>query len=139
MFASESQGQIILQGSRDLRYRDKHVGNFIPCAKIHASGLREMENLLENLVITTPDDVIRRENLPQKLREAGCSSEPAAGGAAPRERGVEPLRSVVERAEREAIQSALSLCGSVRKAAAALEVDPSTLVRKMQRRAKNAP
>lgn len=102
-------------------------------------NVREMENLLENLVITTPDDVIRRENLPQKLREAGCPSEPAAGGASPRERGVEPLRSVVERAEREAIQNALSLCGSVRKAAAALEVDPSTLVRKMQRHTKNAP
>lgn len=97
-------------------------------------NVREMENLLENLVITTPDDVIRRENLPQKLRKVGRPPEKQAKGG-----GVEPLRSLVERTEREAIQNAIKVCGSVRKAAAALEVDPSTLVRKMQRHSKDAP
>lgn len=97
-------------------------------------NVREMENLLENLVITTPDDVIRRENLPQKLREAGRPPERRAGRGS-----VEPLRSVVERTEYEAIQNAIRVCGSVRRAAAALEVDPSTLVRKLQRHTRNTP
>ena len=36
-----------------------------------------------------------------------------------------------EKAEQAAIQYAIEQCGSVRKAAAALKVDPSTIVRKM--------
>ena len=43
-----------------------------------------------------------------------------------------PLKVTVERVELAAIQHAIDQCGSVRKAAAALGVDPSTIVRKMQ-------
>ena len=84
-------------------------------------NVRELENVLENLVITTPGDEIRRENLPQKFWSE--NGEPAAVG----------MREVtVERVELAAIQHAIDQCGSVRKAAAALGVDPSTIVRKMQ-------
>lgn len=88
-------------------------------------NVRELENLLENLVITTPGDQIRRENLPQKLLEA-ASVKPQGSEQ------VMPLKAVVEYAEQEAIRLALEKCGSVRKAAAALEVDPSTITRKLQ-------
>ena len=42
------------------------------------------------------------------------------------------LKSAVEQAEYAAIERALEKYGSVRKAAAALEVNPSTITRKMQ-------
>lgn len=91
-------------------------------------NVRELENLLENLVITTPGDIIKRENLPEKFRTGSRQSpqEQADTGA------IQPLRAVVEQAERETIRRAIHQCGSVRKAAAALGVDPSTIVRKMQ-------
>ena len=80
----------------------------------------------ENLVITTPGDEIRRENLPKKFWSE--NGEPAAMGM----REILPLKVTVERVELAAIQHAIDQCGSVRKAAAALGVDPSTIVRKMQ-------
>ena len=42
------------------------------------------------------------------------------------------LKSVVERAEYAAIERAIEKYGSIRKAAAALDVNPSTITRKMQ-------
>lgn len=89
-------------------------------------NVRELENVLENLVITTPGDEIRRETLPKKFWSE--NGEPAAVGM----REILPLKVTVERVELAAIQHAIDQCGSVRKAAAALGVDPSTIVRKMQ-------
>ncbi len=86
-------------------------------------NVRELENLVENLVITTPEDMIRRKNLPEKF-------QPMA--AAPRASSIQPLKATVEQAEHEAILYALERCGSVRKAASALEVNPSTITRKLQ-------
>ena len=93
---------------------------------ISSINVRELENVLENLVITTPGDEIRRENLPKKFWSE--NGEPAAVGM----REILPLKVTVERVELAAIQHAIDQCGSVRKAAAALGVDPSTIVRKMQ-------
>ena len=88
-------------------------------------NVRELENLLENLVITTPGDIIRRENLPLKLRR------PQQVSAEEEEEPVS-LKSAVERAEYAAIERAIEKYGSIRKAAAALDVNPSTITRKMQ-------
>ena len=109
-------------------------------------NVRELENLLENLVIATPGDIIRLENLPEKLRGGTSDELPPPAAAAPVLQDtpepapdpclchqIHPLKETVAAAEREAIQDALEHCGSVRKAAAALEVDPSTLVRKMKK------
>lgn len=89
-------------------------------------NVRELENLLENLVITTPGDIIKRENLPEKFWAAGN------GTTSDQEGEILPLKLTVEQAEQAAIQRAIRQCGSVRKAASALGVDPSTIVRKMQ-------
>lgn len=89
-------------------------------------NVRELENLMENLVITTPGDMIRRENLSERLQttmENSIHTEDTE---------LLTLKETVERAEYAAIQRALQKCGSVRKAAAALGVDPSTIVRKQQ-------
>ena len=89
-------------------------------------NVRELENLMENLVITTPGDIIRRENLSERLKfsteNRGFTEDPE----------VITLKETVERAEYMAIQKAIRQCGSIRKAAVALGVDPSTIVRKQQ-------
>ncbi len=84
-----------------------------------------MENVVENLVITTPGDLIKLENLPEKFQAAKA----ALTGE---DREILPLKVTVERAEHAAIDRAIQQCGSVRKAAGMLGVDPSTIVRKMQ-------
>lgn len=92
-------------------------------------NVRELENLLENLVITTPGDIIEKSNLPEKFHRAAAAAEAVSGGE---DQALLPLKQTIEQAERGAIERAIQQCGSVRKAAAALHVDPSTLVRKMQ-------
>lgn len=89
-------------------------------------NVRELENLMENLVITTPGDIIGRENLSERLK----FSTEDRGFAEDTE--VITLKETVERAEYMAIQKAIRQCGSIRKAAVALGVDPSTIVRKQQ-------
>ena len=89
--------------------------------------MRELENLLENLVITVPGDMIKRDYLPRKFQKSGETETPGEDDGV-----ILPLKEYVERAESAAISRAIQKCGSVRKAAAALSVNPSTLVRKMQ-------
>lgn len=90
-------------------------------------NVRELENVIENLVITTPGDVIKLENLPEKFhRNRPAPAEASAGEE------IIPLKKTVEQAEFQAINRAIQQCGSVRKAATALGVDPSTIVRKLQ-------
>ena len=81
---------------------------------------------MENLVITTPGDIIRRENLSERLK---FSTE---NRGFTEDTEVITLKETVERAEYMAIQKAIRQCGSIRKAAVALGVDPSTIVRKQQ-------
>lgn len=64
-------------------------------------NVRELENVLENLVTTTPGDEIRRENLPKKFWSE--NGEPAAVGM----REILPLKVTVERVELAAIQHAI--------------------------------
>ncbi len=90
-------------------------------------NVRELENIIENLVITTPGDIIKLENLPEKFRRSTGASEPISSGDE-----ILPLKKTVEKAEYQAINRAIQQCGSVRKAAGALGVDPSTIVRKLQ-------
>lgn len=89
-------------------------------------NVRELENLMENLVITTPGDIIGRENLSERLKFSTEDRGFAEGTE------VITLKETVERAEYMAIQKAIRQCGSIRKAAVALGVDPSTIVRKQQ-------
>ena len=94
-------------------------------------NVRELENVLENLVITTPGDVIALKNLPQKFQDSVPDRVPLHSTVDAGDE-IHPLRETMDRIEYDLINLAIQQCGSVRKAAAALKVNPSTIVRKLQ-------
>jgi DNA-binding NtrC family response regulator len=88
-------------------------------------NIRELRNLVERLVILTPDDVIRAADVRTCL----------PGGAAPRAHGLYrpgvPFRVLVEEAERQILQDALSHHGGQMAATArALDLERSHLYKK---------
>lgn len=87
-------------------------------------NVRELRNTVENLTVSTVGEKIGREELPARI----------AGSDAPAERRSLPPRGVgmkaaVEALQREMIRDAVAREGSLRKAAAALEMDATTLCR----------
>jgi len=88
-------------------------------------NVRELKNVIERLVILTPDDVIRAEDVRNCL----------PGGSAPRTAGLYrpgvPFRVLVEEAERTVIQEALASHGGQMAATArALDLERSHLYKK---------
>ena len=89
-------------------------------------NVRELENSVERMVVVTQGDVIESKDLPEKLRKA-----PIHGLAHTLGKG--SLKNALEGLEREILQQALELHGSTHKAAKALGINQSTVVRKLQR------
>ena len=88
-------------------------------------NVRELRNLIERLVILTPDDVISADDVQTCL----------PGGAAPKAQGLYrpgvPFRVLVEEAERQVIQDALAHHGGQMAATArALDLERSHLYKK---------
>ena len=87
-------------------------------------NIRELENLLERIIVTNSGGILTRDVVYSALNPDGSHSHlptPSAG----------TLRQQVSLFEREVILRALEQEGSLRKAAKALGVDHSTLVKKM--------
>ena len=130
--------------SRTAREEGKTFRDFSPEAlailrAYHWPGnVRQLENVIQQVVVLHDGEAVTPEMLPASLRHATGRRARAAAGVAdnrgkeqPPEgaQGVKPLWLV----EKEAIEAALAACdGSVPKAAALLEVSPSTLYRKLQ-------
>jgi len=91
-------------------------------------NVRELKNIVERLVIMTPEGIIGVEHLPPFLREEsqGTEWEPAPSGTL-------PLKEARERFEREYITWTLEGCGwDVSRAAELLEVERSALFRRIK-------
>lgn len=100
-------------------------------------NVRELQNVVRNIVVLNNGDRVSAGILPESLRQtmkddprAAVDAEQApAAPTAECADGILPLREV----ERRAIEHALTLCnGNVPRAAAMLEVSPSTIYRKQQ-------
>lgn len=89
-------------------------------------NVRELENLIESMVITSLEDNLHGNAFAERLQIASDSN------SLREEAPLCTLKETLENAERDAIQQALQACGSIRKAAAVLGVNPSTIVRKQQ-------
>ena len=97
------------------------------CRYPFPGNIRELANLVEQLVVLTPSDFIDLENLPSQVR-----MEDSKMGYHLRRNGWN-LPKVVEKTEREMIIRALKTFKSQRKAAGPLGIDQSTLARKVKR------
>lgn len=97
-------------------------------------NVRELQNAVRNMVVLNEGDTIQRAMLPRSLQTGGdalpaivtgAGRTPAGGGG----ETIESLDAVVRRT----IEQAIARCdGNVPKAAAALQVSPSTLYRRLQ-------
>ncbi len=93
-------------------------------------NVREVENLIERLVVTCEADEIDIGDLPQHVREGGPATTASASVVVA---GLMPLRKAVEEVERQLIELALAEHSSTHKVARALGVNQSTIVRKLRK------
>ncbi|MFZ5652648.1 MAG: sigma-54 interaction domain-containing protein [Bacillota bacterium] len=91
-------------------------------------NVRELENLVERLFVVAPGKEIDLSFLDTFQSRAGNSSSPVTV------HDIVPLKQAVYEVERQLIERALSIYGSSYKAAEVLKVDPSTIIRKKNRK-----
>ena len=91
-------------------------------------NIRELENLIERLIVLCPDDEIKAHHLPQRTISRALDKEPYNYI----KKGLS-LPEAVEKFEEQIIKIALKRHGTKSKAAKALGVDPSTIVRKTKK------
>ncbi|MFN8758603.1 MAG: sigma-54-dependent transcriptional regulator [Tagaea sp.] len=149
----ERDGDVLLI-ARDLlkryaREERKKFGGFAEDAEALLAAypwpgnVRELQNVVRSTVVLHDGDAIEAAMLPDKLRGRGAVVARAAivSSAAPTQSGPydvppgapgSPLRPLWQ-IERDAIEAAIAACGgNVRRAAAFLEIDASTIYRKKQ-------
>lgn len=95
-------------------------------------NIRQLENLMERLVITSSNLVIALEDMPDYVLSAhenmGKEDEPAVAV-----NQIIPLKQAVELTERKLLEKVWHLYSSCNKVAEILEVDPSTVSRKIRK------
>ncbi|QHE54383.1 PAS domain S-box protein [Pontibacillus sp. HMF3514] len=89
-------------------------------------NIRELKNLIEQLVVITSDDQITREELPEELLQKNYSTQK-------NDDEIIPLNQAIEQVEREMITKAMRKYKTTRKVAEVLEVSQSTIVQKMKK------
>lgn len=94
-------------------------------------NVRELENMVERLMVVSPTEQISLAQLPSTFRQ----QEDENGGVSVH--SFMPLKEAVMEVERQLIGKALQKYGSTYKAAEALGVNQSTIVRRMARFRKN--
>jgi PAS domain S-box-containing protein len=112
-------GEINRQYGLDRRLSERAL------ARLHDHGwpgnVRELKNVVERLVVTSPDDLIGAEQVAAVLP-----------GEVPVEAGPDAFRRRVEQFARRLVEDALRRHGSTRGAAAALGLSQSSVVRKLK-------
>lgn len=97
-------------------------------------NVREIENTMRSVVVLHDGEIVRANMLPLHLSDGahapGASKPPEAPApASPARTGIRPLWI----SEREIIEAAIATCeGNIPRAAAFLEISPSTIYRKKQ-------
>ena len=101
-------------------------------------NVREVQNVMRNIVVLHQGEIVTEEMLPSPINTYSPSSVPSSNS------DVEQFASVQQHSEsgsvqplwmveKQAIESAIKLCnGNIPRAAAKLEVSPSTIYRKRQ-------
>lgn len=93
-------------------------------------NVREVENLVERIVVLSNSSVIDVVHLPESMQPKGMM--PAALPGAVHLSRVVSYKQAVEEMEAQLLEKALDEYGSTRKIAKALDINQSTVVRKLQ-------
>lgn len=91
-------------------------------------NVRELENVTESLIILSQNQIITKEDLPNKLI---ANTKKTSSVVEVNE--IIPLKEAESYLEKKLIKKAMAKYGSTRKAAEALKVDQSTIVRKIKK------
>lgn len=99
-------------------------------------NVRELQNIVERVALMSSTDLITVEDLHNEfdkhtIEQLDSTSSPSL--LVPTEHDDKSLKTIMEDIERQYLMNALKEYPSTRKAAIALKVDQSTLVRKMQK------
>ncbi|MEW6275175.1 MAG: sigma 54-interacting transcriptional regulator [Bacillota bacterium] len=98
-------------------------------AQYHWPGnVRELVNVVERLLVTSVSPVISSANLPEEIYSSTMGSHEVVSI-----KGIIPLKQAVEELERQLLEKALVSYGSTYKAAEALKIDQSTIVKKLKK------
>lgn len=89
-------------------------------------NIRELENLIERLIVLVNENIILLRHLPEHLKEDESRNR------AIQVNGIIPLKKAIEDVEAQLIENALKEHGTTRKAAKILQVNQSTIVRKIK-------
>lgn len=92
-------------------------------------NVRELENTIERLVVLDLDETIDLGDLPETIK-MHTEISPFVSKF---KQNLMPLREAIAHTEKELIKQALAMYPTLAKAAAALEIDISTLIRKRQK------
>ena len=92
-------------------------------------NVRELQNIVERMTVLSRDDEIGTASLPLPLQPAAEADRQFHVDVS----GVVPLKDALFEVEKKLVMKALQKFGTTRKAAEALGVDQSTVVRKYQR------
>lgn len=90
-------------------------------------NVRELENLIERLVVTSDSKIITETALPDNIRDTG-QTEPRITV-----KGIFPLKQAVNEVEKQLILNSYYTYKNTYKCAEALQVNQSTIVRKMKK------
>ncbi|WP_245575643.1 sigma 54-interacting transcriptional regulator [Alicyclobacillus contaminans] len=109
----------------------------LDCLKRYAfpGNIRELENLLERLVITVEDPVLLPEHLPPNVLATAAPNRPQTAKPVPTPLVGAPyggLRAQLEAVERALIADAAGRCRTTYEMAAQLGISQSTVVRKLK-------
>jgi len=94
-------------------------------------NIRQLENLIERMVITTQEDVIKPQDAANYLKFP--SGRPESGGGGIIIQDIIPLKRALSMVEKELVKRALKLHGTTRNAAKVLEVGHSSIIRKVEK------
>jgi PAS domain S-box-containing protein len=90
-------------------------------------NVRELQNTIERLIVTTPDSYITLHDLPEQLLQTPSPARPKAGG-----QGFN-LKDEVEQYEKQILLQTLETSSTLREASKKLGVDASTITRKVRK------
>ncbi|PWA12282.1 Fis family transcriptional regulator [Pueribacillus theae] len=97
-------------------------------------NIRELSNLVERLILTIPDNMIKFSDLPEEYQNIRVDSLDLVDQAVKvNDMGIKPLKEAVEEVERYLLANALEKFGSTYKIARELKTSQTTIVRKLKK------